>query len=75
MIKYKLCFLFFICLIKCDPNKKELKNSNLTSNDITPKFLLEVLDKNQLYVNFSEMQDETYRISESDKKCQDRDKY
>ena len=38
------------------------------SLDDQKKFLLEVLDKNQLYVNFSEMADETFRISEDDKK-------
>ncbi|WP_114438067.1 site-specific DNA-methyltransferase [Marinilabilia salmonicolor] len=38
------------------------------SLDDQKKFLLEVLDKNQLYVNFSEMADETYGISEADKK-------
>ncbi|MEA3350242.1 MAG: site-specific DNA-methyltransferase [Chloroflexota bacterium] len=31
-------------------------------------FLLEVLDKNQLYVNLSEMDDETYGVSEKDKR-------
>ncbi len=36
--------------------------------DNQKKFLIEVLDKNQLYVNLSEMQDETYCISEADKK-------
>lgn len=38
------------------------------SLDDQKKFLLEVLDKNQLYVNFSEMADETFGISEADKK-------
>ncbi len=38
------------------------------SLDDQKKFLLEVLDKNQLYVNFSEMADETFEISEADKK-------
>jgi len=31
------------------------------------RFLLEVLDKNHLYVNLSEMDDETYGVSEEDK--------
>lgn len=39
----------------------------LSIND-QKKFLLEVLDKNQLYVNFSEIEDKTYKISEEDKK-------
>ena len=38
------------------------------SLDDQKKFLLEVLDKNQLYVNFSEMADETFEISEADKR-------
>jgi adenine-specific DNA-methyltransferase len=32
------------------------------------RFLIEVLDKNQLYVNYSEMDDEDYWVSEEDKK-------
>jgi len=38
------------------------------SLDDQKKFLLEVLDKNQLYVNYSEIDDKTYGISEADKK-------
>jgi adenine-specific DNA-methyltransferase len=32
------------------------------------RFLLEVLDKNQLYVNLSEIEDTDYRVSEEDKR-------
>ena len=32
------------------------------------KFLIEVLDKNQLYVNYSEIDDKEYNVSETDKK-------
>ncbi|MDI6767030.1 MAG: DNA methyltransferase [Bacteroidota bacterium] len=32
------------------------------------KFLIEVLDKNHLYVNYSEIDDKDYKISEEDKK-------
>ena len=35
------------------------------------KFLLEVLDKNQLYVNYSEIADETFGISKEDKRLND----
>ncbi len=35
------------------------------------KFLLEVLDKNQLYVNYSEIADETHGISKEDKRLND----
>lgn len=31
------------------------------------KFLIEILDKNQLYVNFSEIDDKDYKITEADK--------
>ncbi|MCW0482409.1 site-specific DNA-methyltransferase [Gaoshiqia sediminis] len=39
--------------------------------DDQKKFLLEILDKNQLYVNYSEMKDETYGISQEDQKLND----
>ena len=32
------------------------------------RFLLECLDKNHLYVNYSEIDDEEYQISDEDKK-------
>jgi len=32
------------------------------------RFLLECLDKNHLYINYSEIDDEEYEISEEDKK-------
>ena len=38
------------------------------SQDDKKNFLIEVLDKNMLYVNLSEMGDEDYQISEADKK-------
>jgi adenine-specific DNA-methyltransferase len=34
----------------------------------TKKFLLEGLDKNHLYVNYKEIDDEEYGVSEEDKK-------
>ncbi|MBN2348115.1 MAG: site-specific DNA-methyltransferase [Bacteroidales bacterium] len=37
------------------------------STDDQKKFLLETLDKNQLYVNYSEIEDETFGISKEDK--------
>jgi adenine-specific DNA-methyltransferase len=36
--------------------------------DEKKRLLIEILDKNQLYVNYSEMDDAEYRISETDKK-------
>ena len=38
------------------------------SIDDIKKYLMEVLDKNQLYVNYSEMNDTLYKVSEQDKK-------
>ena len=32
------------------------------------RFLLEILDKNQLYVNLSEMDDSDYKVSEEDER-------
>jgi adenine-specific DNA-methyltransferase len=48
-------------------------NENITefeglSFDEQKKFLIEILDKNQLYVNYSEIEDEDYNISVNDKK-------
>ena len=31
------------------------------------QYLIEVLDKNQLYVNYSEINDETFKVSKVDK--------
>lgn len=47
------------------------KNAKLfadLSSENQKKFLLEVLDQNQLYVNYSEIEDEMYGVSEEDKK-------
>ncbi|MCG2769906.1 MAG: hypothetical protein L6435_16240 [Anaerolineae bacterium] len=38
------------------------------SLDGQKRFLLQVLDKNQLYVNLSEIDDTDYRVSEEDKR-------
>jgi len=38
------------------------------SLDEQRRFLIELLDKNQLYVNYSEIYDEDYKISDTDKK-------
>ena len=38
------------------------------SLDGRKRFLIEILDKNQLYVNYSEIEDEDYQVSETDKK-------
>ena len=50
---------------KFDANAEDFAGLSL---DDQKRFLLEVLDKNQLYVNFSEIDDETYGVSEADKR-------
>lgn len=47
-----------------DANMKEFKDLNINDQKI---FLMECLEKNHLYVNFSEMNDKEYGISEEDK--------
>jgi len=37
------------------------------SIDNQKKFLIECLDKNQLYVNYSEIEDKEYEVSKEDK--------
>jgi adenine-specific DNA-methyltransferase len=48
-----------------DENVEEFEALSLTDQK---KFLVEVLDKNQLYVNYSEIENGDYEVSESDKK-------
>lgn len=48
-----------------DPNSKDFESLSL---DDQKRFLIEVLDKNMLYVPYSEIDDKTYGISEDDKK-------
>ena len=52
---------------------KDIFNENLyafktASLEMMQRYLIEILDKNQLYVNFSEIEDETFGISKEDKK-------
>lgn len=51
---------------------KDMFNKNLeafktASLQTMQQYLIEILDKNQLYVNFSEIEDESFNISEEDK--------
>lgn len=48
-----------------DANIKEFKDLSLENQK---RFLMECLDKNQLYVNYSEIDDKDYGVSEEDKK-------
>ena len=58
-------------LINCkvDPSDINLENTTFAelSLDDKKRFLMELLDKNQLYVNYCDMEDETFAISEEDK--------
>lgn len=55
---------------RIDPKTIDLKGQdfNALNLDDQKRFLIEVMDKNMLYVPFSEMDDETYGIGDSDKK-------
>lgn len=52
--------------------KQELKNTDELFNDLSledkKKALINLVDKNKLYVNYSDIDDENYNISEEDKK-------
>ena len=50
------------------PQNLVLDEYSVLSLEEQRRFLIEVLDKNQLYVNYSEIEDENHRISEEDKK-------
>lgn len=64
--KMKKAFLNYKVNIKTvDENAKDFVD--LSIND-QKKFLLECLDKNHFYVNYSETDDEEYGVSEGDKK-------
>jgi len=64
-IKDKGFLSYKIKASKFDLSSKEFKDLSL---DDKKKFLVGVLDKNMLYVNFSEIDDKTYNISAEDKK-------
>ena len=54
---------------KLEPSNIDMENIVFTelSLDDKKRFLMELLDKNQLYVNYCDMEDETFDISEKDK--------
>lgn len=55
---------------KVDPKQfdKNIASFNELSFETQQRFLIEAIDKNQLYVNYSDIDDETNDISEQDKK-------
>ena len=54
---------------KVNPSDIDLEDKDFTelSLDDKKRFLMELLDKNQLYVNYCDMEDETFAVSEEDK--------
>lgn len=50
-----------------DMFNKRLEAFKTASLETMQQYLIEVLDKNQLYVNFSEIEDESFNISDEDK--------
>ena len=54
---------------KVNPSDINLEDKDFTelSLDDKKRFLMEMLDKNQLYVNYCDMEDETFAVSEEDK--------
>ncbi len=54
---------------KVNPSDIDLEDVVFTelSLDDKKRFLMELLDKNQLYVNYCDMEDETFAVSEEDK--------
>ena len=54
---------------KVNPKDIDLDDADFTELSLSDKkrFLMEMLDKNQLYVNYCDMEDETFAISEEDK--------
>lgn len=54
---------------KVNPKDIDLEDADFTELSLADKkrFLMEILDKNQLYVNYCDMEDETFAVSEADK--------
>lgn len=54
--------------VKPEDINKNIREFSALSLEEQRQFLIEVLDKNQLYVNYSEIEDENHRISEEDRR-------
>ena len=63
-MKEKAFMSYRIDIAQFDDHASEFSELSLENQK---KFLLEILDKNQLYVNLSEIDDETYGVSDKDK--------
>lgn len=64
-MKEKSFLSYRVKVNQIDKNMSEFKELSLEQQK---EFLLEILDKNHLYVNFSEIEDTTYNVLEEDKK-------
>ncbi len=54
--------------VKPEAVNENIREFSALSLEEQRRFLIEVLDKNQLYVNYSEIEDENYRISGEDQR-------
>ena len=64
-MKEKAFLSYRVDIKAIDEHAKDFDNLSIEDQK---RFLLECLDKNHLYVNYSEIDDEEYRVSEDDKK-------
>jgi len=64
-MKEKAFLSYKVDIKTVDKNAKDFKDLSIEDQK---KFLLECLDKNHLYVNYSEIDDKEYGVSEDDKK-------
>lgn len=57
--------------ISCKVNPKDIDLEDVEFTELSlddkKRFLMELLDKNQLYINYCDMEDETFAVSEEDK--------
>jgi len=65
IMKEKARLSYKVDITAFDKNAKDFSELSLENQK---KFLLEVLDKNHLYINYSEIDDEEYGVSKEDKK-------
>lgn len=54
--------------VKLETINENISDFEKLSLDEQKRFLIEILDKNQLYINYSEIDDKEYSVSEPDKK-------
>jgi len=64
-MKEKAFLSYKVDIKTIDENAKDFEDLSIENQK---RFLLECLDKNHLYVNYSEIDDEEYDISKEDKK-------